>query len=206
MVNKAPKQCASLFKMIMTEEAGCFKAAPSLQRHRGAFAQPKAWLLCISHQRHQTWQARPFFRYQLHCWTQGPWISIAVYETLTTNSHDYSIEWTISAWARIQNLSNIIVIQCPNQGKKRKMGFPLLIISWIIDRKYNQTGNLGNWANSITWDGDCVKGSKLLLNWPCGETVLSVTNSSKDVMMFPAPNPGSHFGCFSNRPTGAKHL
>lgn len=67
MVNKAQKQCASLFKMIMTEESGCFKAAPSLQRFRGAFAQPKAWLLCNIRQRHQTWQAMLFSRYQLHC-------------------------------------------------------------------------------------------------------------------------------------------
>ena len=33
MVNKAPKQCASLFKMIMTGEGGYFKAAPSPHRH-----------------------------------------------------------------------------------------------------------------------------------------------------------------------------
>lgn len=37
MDNKALKQCVSLFKMIMTKEAGCFKAAHSLHRHRGAF-------------------------------------------------------------------------------------------------------------------------------------------------------------------------
>lgn len=66
MVNKALKQCASLFKMIMTEESGCVKAAPSLQICRGAFAQAKAWLLCIIRQRHQTWQAILFSRYQLH--------------------------------------------------------------------------------------------------------------------------------------------
>lgn len=34
--------------------------AHSLQRHRGAFAQPKAELLYISHQRRVNWQTRPF--------------------------------------------------------------------------------------------------------------------------------------------------
>lgn len=37
----------------MSVVGGCFKAAPLLQKQKGAFAQPKAWLPCVSHQRHQ---------------------------------------------------------------------------------------------------------------------------------------------------------
>lgn len=147
MVNKAPKQCTSLFKVIMTEEGGCFKAAPSLQTHRGAFAQPKAWLLCISHQRHQTWQARPFSCYQLHYWTQGPWLRITVYETHSTNSHDYFRKWTTGVWARVQNISNTIVIQCPTQRWKRNtVFFPL-----ITDRKKITNFN-GITTLTLGWD------------------------------------------------------
>lgn len=46
------------------------------------------WLLCIIHQRHQTWQARRFSRYQLHGGTHGTWpknrCAWNIVQTLTT--------------------------------------------------------------------------------------------------------------------------
>lgn len=48
-------------------------------------------------------------------------------------------------------------------------------------------------------DEDCatMKSSRPAPKWTSWGEVLSVPNSSADVTMFPAPNPGSNFGCFS---------
>lgn len=139
MLNKALKQCASLLKWLWLRRVVVSRPPPHYREYRGTFAQPKARLLYIIHQRHQTWQARLFSHYQQHCWTQGPWLRITVYETHTTNSHDYSREWKTSVWARALNLSNIIVIQCPIEWKKKKKIISLaLITSRIVDGKYNQ--------------------------------------------------------------------
>lgn len=92
MVNRSLKQCTSLFKMIMTEDA------PSQQRYRGFFEQPKAWLLFILHQRHQSWQAR-FSHYQLHM-----------------EHKDLGSKETYITLMTIPNLFNKVIIQCPHKG------------------------------------------------------------------------------------------
>lgn len=161
MVNKAPKQCASLFKMIMTAEGGCFKAAPSLQTHRGAFAQRKAWLLYISHQRHQTWQTRPFSRYQPHCWTQGPWLR----DMHTTNSYDYSKEWTSQDSTSFQR--NRFPMSDPGGKTKTKTQQLSSFLSFSVEL---QTANITNFNAIIA----LIMGWDIGLYYTCAATMKSL--------------------------------
>ena len=64
------------------------------ETHRSFFTQPKAGLLSVSHQRHDTWQTRPFSRYQLYCWTQEHCLRYTVDETHTKIPHADSRKWT----------------------------------------------------------------------------------------------------------------
>lgn len=158
IVNRAQKQCASLFKTIMSERVVVSRPPPHYRDTEGLLHNLRPGCSESVIKGCRLGRPDPFLTIS---YTEHK--DLALYQCVWDTIRGESGYKTSTTFLRFHYLKF-----CATNSIKW----------WRICDVFKNSGGASSWGH-------------------CGENISLVTNNTTDVMMCPAPNPGSQFGCFS---------